>query len=245
MEMASWFEDKKGQGYIFLTDEDIIAHHGGDKNGINWNDFVGHHGLMQVFHLPDAYNHYEGFVRMPDVIRKTILAGKMDMMFAHADNLCEATPEFIPMMHRLSSRYSKVASALSSSPYRDWHIEKGKPTLHMQMKVGIENGFKGSTIGEILRHPLCDEKTMFLALEGARELMDEYPEHHHYRNMVENQYVTKKVLNFILKNIPHVDVKEWAEARLKTCKDLKLTKVTLTRKKVKTVQIDKALVRSL
>src|ERR1035441_5448508 len=105
-EMASWFQIDRG--YIFLTDEDIIAYYDqkqDDHKSIDWNNMVGHYGIITVFGVPDEYHHHEGFVEMPDVIKKTILDRRMDMMFAHAGNLREATPEFIPLMKRLANRY--------------------------------------------------------------------------------------------------------------------------------------------
>jgi hypothetical protein len=220
-EMASWFHVNKGkpdEGFIFLTDEDIIAWYdqrGEGRNAIDWNNMVGHYGIIHVFKT-DHREHLEGFVNMPDVIRKTILDGKMDMMFAHAGNLREATPEFIPMMTRLANRFEKVEAQLKCNPYRNYRGQTF--TLRDQMKIGVENGFTGSTIGEILRSDLCNEETMLIALKGAVKFMDEYTDHHHYHQIINNNNVTRKVLKYMLEHVPHTDVIEAVKLRLKTVK---------------------------
>jgi len=245
-EMASWFETP--EGYIHLTDEDIIAYHeqdGAGSKAINWDDYTGHGGLIKVFHLKDEHHHHEGFVRMPDVIKKQVFNGKMDMMFAHSGNLNEATPEFIPTMVRLAKRFKRVADALKINPYKDYAPEKGGLSLYKQMQIGIENNFVGSTIGEILRSPLCDDKTMILAMTKAKRLMDEYTDHHHYRNIVENPSVSKVILKYLIEVVKHPDVSSWAEEKLKNYSSMKLSRVSLAKMRVKTVKQGKALVRSI
>jgi hypothetical protein len=245
MEMASWFKTK--EGYIFLTDEDIIAYHennGESTESIDWNNFVGHGGLMRVFRIGDrGQTHHEGFVEMPDVIRKTALDGKMDMMFAHADNLNEATPEFIPLMQRLANRFPKVKRALAENPYVEW--KGGKLTNAKQMKVGVERGFKGSTIGQLLRHRNCDEESMLIALKGATEYMDTMTDHHHYYNIIMHPRVTKVVLQYIISNVGHGDVQAWAQDRLKNFKVKRIAKMkALTNLKVKTIKRGNRLIRT-
>lgn len=216
-EMASWFQIDKG--YIYLTDEDILAwqEQNGIKDGdVPWNDFVGHHGIITVFGVEDRYVHHEGFVNMPQVIRRSILDGKMNTMFAHAGNLREATPEFIPMMKRLANRYPNVEAQLKRNPYLIRKIENA--SFQLQMEVGVQNGFTGSTIGQLLRHPECDEKSMLMALQGARTLMDEHSDHHHYKNIIQHANVTKKVLTYLLDNVSHTDVQELVKARMLTIK---------------------------
>jgi hypothetical protein len=216
-EMASWFQIDKG--YIFLTDEDIIAYYDqrqDDHKSIDWNNMVGHYGIITVFGVPDKYHHHEGFVEMPDVIKKTILDRRMDMMFAHAGNLREATPEFIPLMKRLANRYPHVEEQLQRNPYLCYNADHA--SFQTQMEIGVQNGFTGSTIGQLLRHVACNDKAMMLALRGARELMDSHSDHHHYRSIIDHANVTKAVLRFILDNIPHKDVQDLALARLKTVK---------------------------
>jgi hypothetical protein len=63
--------------------------------------------------------------------------------------------------------------------------------------------------------------------------------------MIDNPAVTTGVLTFILKNIKHSDVCEWAEARMKTCKKVAKSKLVLAKAKIKVVKEGKALVRSL
>jgi hypothetical protein len=167
---------------------------------------------MQVFKLPNRYTHHEGFVNMPDIIRKTILDGKMDMLFAHAGNLEEATPEFIPLMKRLATHYSNVRYQLARNPYKNY---KGGPITNLyQMKTGIRNHFKGSTIGELLRHPLCGEDSMMLALKECKDFMDEYTDAHHYHNMLDHENVTPKVLRFIMAHGPYSEVRDKAKRLL-------------------------------
>jgi hypothetical protein len=244
-EMASWFKTK--DGYIFLTDEDVIAYHenmGSSSKEIDWNDFVGHGGLMQVFRIPDrGQTHHEGFVDMPDVIRKTILDGKMDMLFAHAGNLREATPEFIPLMERLANRFPKVKSQLRTNPFRVYK-GKGQMTNLAHMKVGVERGFKGSTIGQLLRHPSCQEASMLVALKGASDYMDEHCDYHHYHNIIHHPNVTRKVLQYILRNISHSDVKSWALNRLKKLAITSRMRVKGAKAlKIKTIKRGKAKIR--
>lgn len=205
-EMASWFKIEDG-GFVFVTDEDVLAYHdqnGEDRSNIPWNDMVGHPGILKVFGIPDKYPHTEGFVHMPDVIKKHIFDGKMDTLFAHAGNLREATQEFIPLIKRLANRYPNVEAQLKSNPYRNY---VGKIlTFRDNMQVSIENGFVGSTIGELLRHEYCFEDSMLLALKDATKFMDESTDHHHYFNIVNNPNVTRKVLKYMLENIKHDDV---------------------------------------
>ena len=226
MEMASWFEIEEGSdaddfgvtGVAFLTDQDVIAWHeaqGAGVKDINWNDMVGHHGLMKVFNLPNKYSHREGFVNMPLVIRKAVHDGKMDMLFAHADNLGEATPEFIPTMKRLANKYPRVGEYLKTNPYRNSHADTVVSNLE-QMKIGVSEGFQGSTIGELIRHPLCGEEAMLLCLKSktARELMDSHSDRHHYRDMIKHGSVTRNVLNHIIETDSNSTVVSWAKERL-------------------------------
>ena len=214
-EMASWFETK--DGFCFVTDDDVKAYHdqkGFESKDIDWNNFVGHYGIGKCFRMDlNRYTHHEGFVNMPNVIKQNIFDGKMDMLFAHASNLGEATPEFIPTMRRLANRFSNVREQLARNPYVR-HTGKSKVTKEHQMMVGVKHGFKGSTIGNLLRHPCCSEKAMLIALKGATDYMDTHDDHHHYHNIIHHLHVTKTVLDYILKNIDHYDVKDWAKERL-------------------------------
>jgi hypothetical protein len=168
---------------------------------------------MRVFHIPDRnQTHHEGFVGMPPVIKKQIFDGKMDMLFAHAGNLHEATPEFIPTMKRLASRFRNVKAQLADNPYVDFQ-DKIISNLD-QMKIGVKRGFKGSSIGNLLREEGCTEEAMMVALLGARDLMDSHSNHHHYHDIINNRFVTKNILQYILKNIPFADVQENAVKRL-------------------------------
>jgi hypothetical protein len=244
MEMASWFH--VDEGYIFLTDEDIIAWHenqGAGTTSINWNDFVGHGGISKVFGVNHSA-HHEGFVGMPDVVRKTILDGKMDMMFAHATNLCEATPEFINMMKRLANRYPNVESQLVRNPYLNHNGQA--LTVLTQMEVGVKNKFVGSTVGKLIRHPMCKEDAMLVALKGATEFMDEQPDHHHYRDIITHPNITRKVLKYIKDNIKHSDVQGLVKQQMKTFKARNVIKKIKAFKKleVKVVTNGKVKVRS-
>jgi len=255
-EMASWFQMRAGdfslaKGVAFLTDDDVIAwheQHGIGRGDISWNNFVGHSGLMQVFNLPNRYTHHEGFVNMPDIIKKTILDGKMDKLFANAGNLDEATPEFIPMMRRLANLYPNVRYQLAHNPYKNY---KGGPLTNLnQMKVGIRSKFKGSTIGELLRHPLCGEDSMLLALKECKDFMDEYSDCHHYHNMLDHDNVTPKVLRAIMQNGPYAEVRDKAKRLLahykpRTIGTEKEVKKALKNLKVKVVKRGKAKVRVL
>jgi hypothetical protein len=244
MEMASWFHEDGG--YIFLTDEDIVAWHenqGAGREHINWNDFVGHGGITKVFGV-NHRAHHEGFVEMPDVIKKTIFEGKMDMMFAHASNLSEATPEFIPLMKRLANRFPFVEDQLVRNPYLNW---KGQSlTILDQMEVGVKNKFTGSTVGKLIRHPMCQEDAMLVALKGATEFMDEHQDHHHYRDIIVHPNVTKKVLKYMVDNIKHTDVQTWAKQQMKRVKAKKvITKIqALNKLEVKIVTNGKVKVRT-
>lgn len=257
MEMASWFEIKEGSdaddfgvtGVCFLTDDDIIAYHemnGTNAKDIKWVDFVGHDGLMRVFNLPNKYSHREGFVNMPLVIRKAIHDGKMDNMFANADNLNEATPEFIPTMKRLANKYSRVADFLKVNPYRDAKADTVVSNLE-QMKSAIKSGFSGSTIGELIRDPLCHEEPMLLCLQTAtaRELMDSHGDRHHYKDMINHPRVTRKVLAEIIKTEKHASVKAWANERLAHYKGVTKVKKEkgLDKLKVRTIIKGKAKIR--
>ncbi|VVB50635.1 Uncharacterised protein [uncultured archaeon] len=239
--MASWFETEKG--FLFLTDGDVIAYNenrGVPKSQIDWNDYVGHDGLMKVFGLPNKWSHQEGFVSMPDVIRKMLFDGKMDFLFAHAGNLSEATPEFLPVFQRLAPRFPHVKNEMERNPYFQMFLKSGRIpklikslSLHRQMQVGIKHDFKGSTIGQILRHPHCEERTMLLALSTrkTREYMNEYSDLHHYFNIVHNLSTTKAVLEYIVKNIKHSRVVSAAQTRLEAMVPKKTKKSTLKFKK--------------
>lgn len=232
-EMASWFKTK--DGYMFLTDEDVIAYYENrdcSTSSINWNDFVGHSGLMTVFKLPNEYYHHEGFVNMPDVIKKAALNGKMDKIFSHAGNLREATPDFIPMMKRLAQRSKHVREQLDRNPYKNYLNAVSNKD---QMRIGIENNFDGSTIGNLLRDDNCDEASMLLALSRATGFMDSHSDHHHYLNIIQHQNVTKKVLTYILDNIKHSNVQKWANERigsLKSRRNLFVTRQNRLKKKL-------------
>ncbi len=214
-EMASWLHIDGG--YVYCTDKDVIAYHEKEGEGvrsIEWDNFVGHYGIGKVFGVNlDRYYHHEGFTEMPDVIKKSIFNGDMDKMIQHAGNLEEATPEFIPILRRLANRSENVRSSLQDNPYKNWR-GKGLLSNSLQMKVGIENGFTGSTIGNLLRSMTCDEKSMMIALRGAQDYMDEYSDHHHYHNIIENSNVTKKVLKYMLDQIEHGDVQRAVKQRL-------------------------------
>ncbi len=249
-EMASWFKVK--EGIIFLTDKDVIAYHdraGSSTERINWYNFVGHGGMMKVFNIPDrGQTHHEGFVNMPDVIKKTILNGEMNMLFAHAGNLQEATPEFIPLMTRLAERFSNVREQLRENPYRTLKLKKGSTLSNfIQMKVGIDNNFKGSTIGRLLRSNTCQEESMMLALRKVRNFMDQYSDRHHYFNIINNPNVTKKVLRYMLDNVSHSDVRDGALDRMDALKGhpavLKKVKA-LSVLKIKTIKKGRAKIRT-
>ncbi len=248
-EMASWFDFKNGQ-YSFLTDDDIIAYH--DRMELNtrtipWDDFVGHGGMMRVFNLKDNWTHEEGFIGMPLVIKKQILNGKMDMMFAHAGNLSEAGPEFMPLMKRLANRFPNVANQLKSNPYKDF---KGNVDMKLsnfaQVKVGVDNAFKGSSIGKLLRMDTCMEDSMLYILKGATSYMDVHSDHHHYFELMNHPNLTRKVLEYISGNVKHKDVLDKAKELLVNFKDRK--KVSLTKVvqnlKTKTVQKEGAILRA-
>ncbi len=248
-EMASWFDFKDGK-FSFLTDDDIIAYH--DRNGLNtrtipWDDFVGHGGMMRVFNLKDKWTHEEGFVGMPLVIKKQILNGKMDMMFAHAGNLAEATPEFMPLMKRLANRFPNVAAQLKNNPYKDFKGDlDAKMSNFAQMKVGVDNSFKGSSVGKLLRMDNCMEDSMLYALQGATSYMDMHADHHHYFQLMTHPNLTRKVLEYIVGNVKHQDVLDKAKEILVNFKDPKRVSVKSIVKniKVKTVQSEGAIIRS-
>lgn len=213
-EFASWFH--VDEGYIYLTDDEVYAYQ--DQEGIeaqyiDWNNLVGHAGIMKVFGVPDKYHHYEGFVNMPQVIKKSLFDGRMDMLFGHAGNLREATPEFIPTMKRLANRFPNVESQLKSNPYKDYL--GGPPPFKEQMVVGVKNGFNGSTIGELLRHPNCDEDSFILAMSDAKSYMEAHSDHHHYHDIIRHPNVTKKTLEYIISHIKHQDVQDAALEKIK------------------------------
>jgi hypothetical protein len=212
-------------GIIFLTDADVVAYYenkGHSVQSIDWNDFTGHQGIIRVFRITKEYYHHEGFIGMPPVMKKMILEGKADRIFSHCENLREATPEFIPMMRRLAVHSRNVANQLEVNPYnrvvplngneRNWKL-----SLTTQMRVGIKHGFTGSTIGNILRAEGCPEEAMLVALNSAktRRYMDGYEDHHHYLDIVANPYTTKKVLQFLLTDVKHEDVRVAAKLRIK------------------------------
>jgi len=215
-EMASWFNTE--EGVVFLTDDDVYAHqdyHDRRDSEIPWNNLVGHAGILTVFKVPDKYPHTEGFVDMPDVIKKHIFDGKMDMLFAHAGNLREATPEFIYTMKRLANRFPNVESQLGSNPFRKII---GNITLKQQLELCAEHGLTGSTIGAILRQPTCDEDTMLVALQKARYYLDQYGNNQHYFDIIKHRNVTKKVLAYIINNIGINEVNSLATNTLATFK---------------------------
>lgn len=244
-EMASWFEIEKGK-FAFLTDDDVIAWHENQGMGtkyIEWNNFVGHGGLMKVFGLPDKYQHQEGFVGMPEIIKRHIFDGKMNKLFSAAENLREATPEFIPLMRRLANGSPKVDDALMRNPYNRY----GGPALgnEVQMQISIDNGFQGSSIGNLLRDPSCNAKSMMLALTKAMNLMEEQSDKHHYDNIIEHVNVTPEVLEFIISNVGHSRIVEKAKKYLQNWK--KPAAVKALKIKGKSVEIAKgnAKIRSL
>jgi len=247
-EMLSWFKTK--DGFLFLTDDDVISYHenkGNNTEYIKWDDYVGHSGLMKVYNLPNIHAHQEGFVGMPLVGRKAILDGKMNKLFAHAGNLREATPEFIPLMRRLAVRSRNVAEQLENNPYR--HCDGIVVSNAKQMEIGVKNNFKGSTVGNLLRDSNCDEKSMLIALEGARELMDEHTDHHHYHHIVYHENVTKHVLKYILDHVNHQDVREWVMDRLPTLRSRRkrIIKTAANYKdlKVRTIRKGRAKIRAI
>jgi hypothetical protein len=213
-EFASWFKTK--DGYIFLTDDEVYAYQdqeGIDDENINWFNLVGHAGIIRVFNIADKHHHYEGFVGMPTVIKKNLFDGRMDMLFGHAGNLREATPEFIPTMKRLANRFPSVEDQLQRNPYK--HYLGRTFSYKEQMEIGVANGFNGSTIGELLRHPDCDQDSMIVALQGAVSYLEAHSDHHHYFDIIRHPNVTKKVLQYIVGHVKHKDVTDVALEALK------------------------------
>lgn len=233
-EMASWFKTR--DGIIFLTDEDIIAWHeqrGKGTKEIEWRDFVGHQGICQVFNLNTyAHKHIEGFEGMPGIIKKSILDGKMDMMFAHADNLKEATPEFIPLMQRLATRFEKVKRQLANNPY-NLITKNCMPDIEMRMSYAVKHKFDGSTIGNLLMHKRCTPKATLEALKGFPEHFDKLP--HLYYTILNNKRSDAAVCNQILSMTNDDNILFTARKRLGllTTKTTDVSKLKIKQKKIK------------
>jgi hypothetical protein len=79
----SWIVDKNKKVW-FLTDKDIEAYceHQMPGEKIDWYDFVGHHGIINIFGIDG--DHVEGYLDIPVEIASAISMGKMKKMMEGA-----------------------------------------------------------------------------------------------------------------------------------------------------------------